>query len=41
MPEGVKGSVTYARILEARPGELWITAGSNPLNIKLQEKDFN
>ena len=41
IPEGVKGSVTYARILEARPGELWITAGSNPLNIKLQEKDFN
>lgn len=40
LPEGVKGSVTYARIFEAKPGEIWITAGSNPLKIKLHEKDF-
>jgi hypothetical protein len=40
LPEGTKGSVTYARLLEGKPGELWITAGSNPLKIKLLEKDF-
>ena len=34
------GSVSYPRCFEASPGELWITAGSNPLRIKLHEKDF-
>jgi Neuraminidase (sialidase) len=40
LPNTVKGSVTYARVFEAKPGELWISAGSNPLRVKLFEKDF-
>ena len=40
LPANVKGSVSYVRIFEAKPGELWISAISNPLRIRLYEKDF-